>query len=234
MKNLTQKILNVIAEIKPVEKDGVNSFHNYKYVSDAQIISMIRGLLVKHKLCIIPDQVECSQEKGIIVDGKETSSTTTVKINYLIIDVESGEQITVSTYGQGCDKGDKGVYKAATGSGKYLYLKLFKIPTEDDPEKESPSKASVICPPGVNIDAKYPIGAKPRAGKGISEKQVNLIAGRLSSIGLKTRGGREQFILDDLGKPEANSNQDVNEIIKAIELKKNKSNPHDIQEDVPF
>lgn len=134
-KNLTKKILAVIADIEPIKKDGVNSFHNYKYVSDAQIVEMIRALLIKHKLVILPSQLECSQENNL----------TVVKVNYKIIDAESGEFLDTTAFGYGMDKGDKGVYKASTGAEKYFFLKTFLVPTFDDAEKESPVRREPIA-----------------------------------------------------------------------------------------
>lgn len=126
MKNVAKKILNVVGELKPVSKDGVNSFHNYKYVSDAQIIESIRGFLVKHGLCVIPNQVSVKREDTLSI----------VEVDYTLYDVDSGESMVIKAFGYGQDKGDKGLYKSLTGAEKYLFMKTFLIPTFDDPENE--------------------------------------------------------------------------------------------------
>ncbi len=59
----------------------------------------------------------------------------------MLLDVDSGESHVSTAYGQGQDKGDKGVYKAATGAEKYFLLKTFLIATGDDAEKESPQRS---------------------------------------------------------------------------------------------
>lgn len=47
---------------------------------------------------------------------------------------DTGATHTVRFFGDGLDKGDKGLYKAYTGAIKYLLMKTFLIPTGDDPE----------------------------------------------------------------------------------------------------
>lgn len=127
MKNLGKKILSVMDEVQSVEKDGFNAFHKYKYTSDAAIVSAIRQSLIKNGLVVLPSQIACSQ----------TGDLTSLTVNYHVVDTESGESFDSAVVGYGQDKGDKGVYKAATGAEKYFLLKTFLIPTDDDPEKEN-------------------------------------------------------------------------------------------------
>ena len=42
--------------------------------------------------------------------------------------------------GTGGDQTDKGMYKAITGAIKYIFIKHFLIPTQDDPEVEKATK----------------------------------------------------------------------------------------------
>lgn len=125
-KNIGLKILKVMDAIGSISKDGKNNFHGYRYVTDAAIVSAIRVELIKNKLVVIPNQIECIREGEI----------TTLKIEYTLLDAESGETIVSHVYGQGQDKGDKQTYKAATGAEKYYLMKTFLIPTDDDPENE--------------------------------------------------------------------------------------------------
>ena len=131
-----KKILQVMQEVTSVGKDGTNTFQNYKYASDAQIIESIRPSLMNAGLLLLPTHEEI--QTLVTKDSKGVDSVlTTVKVRYRIVDVETGESIESVVYGQGQDKGDKGIYKAATGAGKYLVLKTFFLPTLDDPENEA-------------------------------------------------------------------------------------------------
>ena len=55
---------------------------------------------------------------------------------YTFIDVDTAEEITVKTAGEGLDSGDKAPYKAMTGALKYALLQSFLLATGDDPEDE--------------------------------------------------------------------------------------------------
>ena len=51
---------------------------------------------------------------------------------YVIIDVDTHEQETFVSAGQGADTQDKGAGKAMTYMNKYAILKLFQLPMKDD------------------------------------------------------------------------------------------------------
>lgn len=128
MQKLMQKISDVVNDSKPVKKSGENDFHHYKYATHADIIQELRALIVKKKLSIIPSVVERLKE----------GEFTTVKMEFTITDLETGFTIASTFFGDGQDKGDKGLYKAYTGALKYFLLDTFMIETGDDPEKTSP------------------------------------------------------------------------------------------------
>jgi hypothetical protein len=123
--NIYKKIINIMKDTGVISKKGRNDFHHYDYVMEADIIETLRDKLIEQGLVIIPNVVEVTHE----------GTLTTVKIQYTIIDSDSDDKLAIYCYGQGEDKGDKGVYKAITGAYKYMLLKTFMIPTGDDPEK---------------------------------------------------------------------------------------------------
>jgi ERF superfamily len=69
------------------------------------------------------------------VEGLE--NVTEVEAQITLIDLDSGESKIYNFFGQGQDKGDKGIYKAYTGLQKYFFMKNFLISTGDDPENDS-------------------------------------------------------------------------------------------------
>ena len=84
---------------------------------------------------------------------------TTVNMMIALICCETGEKIEVPWIGQGADKGDKGCYKAFTGGYKTFLMKMFMIPTGDDPENWSPELEEESKK--VKSTRKKPIKAKP-------------------------------------------------------------------------
>ena len=128
--SLYRKILAVMGEVQAVPKDKVNDFHKYAYTSEAAVIKAVRDAMVKHGLVAIPSIIH-HEEK---TDGKSTIAT----IHYClkVVDIETGAYENVCVIGQGIDVGDKAYYKAITGANKYALMKLFQIPSTDDPEAD--------------------------------------------------------------------------------------------------
>ena len=145
-KTLVQKLAEVMGEVERVAKRGRNDFHKYDYATESDILSAVREHMAKHSLMLVPS-VEDIQWRS--------DSNCLLKVRFTVYDGDPVPKLSVSTdtvwsqmealsfivYGEGQDKGDKATYKAMTGATKYALLKLFKIPTGDDPEHEPPAKA---------------------------------------------------------------------------------------------
>jgi len=149
--NLYKKLLNISKEMGRLPKNGRNDFHKYDYVTEADALDKFRELCVKENIFVVPDTTSINKEGDL----------TTVNVKYTVIDVETGDSVVLNVPGQGQDKGDKGVYKAATGSYKYFILKGFMVPTGDDPERDNNShrnekvenEAPAIAPNTYNMSS---------------------------------------------------------------------------------
>ncbi|HYE89524.1 MAG TPA: ERF family protein [Terriglobales bacterium] len=127
-KSLVTKLAEVMAEVERVAKRGRNDFHKYDYVTEADIAAAVREHMAARHLMMIPS-VESLAWRA---DGK----IATLGVKFTIYDGDTGEMLPFLVYGEGQDSGDKATYKAMTGANKYALLKLFQIPTGDDPERE--------------------------------------------------------------------------------------------------
>lgn len=134
--NLYLKIAACRAGIKALGKTGQNNMQGYKYSSDLDFTEAIRPVLVETGLLILPStkKVETIRQEGR--DGKH-GYLTTVEVEYLVIDSESGEGVALTGYGAGSDPQDKGLYKAYTGCFKYLLKQLFVLAGDEDAENDS-------------------------------------------------------------------------------------------------
>lgn len=148
MEKILQKIYNIQKSIDTMPKDGYNDFNRYNYLMEAQVTTKIKELMDREKV-VFHYQSEVTETKEYQGAKGDTQFLVTVKIPYAFYDVESGEKLDGVVYGQGADKGDKGVYKAITGAIKYLYMKTFNIPTGNDPEKDSPELKPKYQPTGT-------------------------------------------------------------------------------------
>lgn len=135
-----QKINDAMEEVGWIGKDGTVDLgrNSYDFASERAFIGAIRPVFTRLGLVFYPTRV-ISQE--IITSEKKNkdgnvSNTflTSVLMEYILGDVDSGEFITIQVMGHGSDSGDKGVYKALTGAFKYALRQALMIGTGDDPE----------------------------------------------------------------------------------------------------
>lgn len=139
--NLAKKILAVVAGIGVLKKDKKNDFHNYQYASDELIVAAVREAVIKNGLTIFPSQTECTEIMTKTAKGQD-QIITKLRMEFELVDVDSGESKVVSFYGYGSDTGDKGIYKASTGCEKYFLMKTFLLAMPDDPEFEKNQAAA--------------------------------------------------------------------------------------------
>jgi hypothetical protein len=217
--NIHQKILEVMKEVKTIEKNGRNDFHKYDYAQAQDVIYQVRESMIKHGLVLQTNTLEHEKHGDI----------TVLKIEFVIVDVESGESVKSVTIGEGSDKGDKGAYKAYTGAMKYFLRDRFMLSFGEDPEKEEP-----VRPERQNVRpmqkaapqrrAQRVTGAQllkeAKARKGVSDEDLRFIAlgllGKVKGLTDSQYAGIAQFI--DAAKPE-----DLTKMIQAGKEKTEKA-----------
>jgi len=138
--NLRQKLAVVRRRIAYVQKRGHNQRHNYRYVTAADIAGAVGDILAELGVVVVP-RLESISHEAVRPSAGGTEHATHVVMSYSFLDVDTAEEITVKTAGEGLDSGDKAPYKAMTGALKYALLQSFLLATGDDPEEERSSPA---------------------------------------------------------------------------------------------
>ena len=136
-------ISKVMADCKTVPKTGSNKFHNYKYATDDDLLSMVRPLMAKYGLVLIPSlsgiptSTDVKTKNGTAVHVSVMMEHTLAAVGK---DGEVGDvwPEKIISYGEAIDNGDKGFYKASTGANKYTIFRLFQLAAGDDPEQDGP------------------------------------------------------------------------------------------------
>ena len=128
--NIYEKINKIMADTPYIFKDGKIEFGNTKYraVTEENVLSMLRPKMIEQGLVMFPVTLEATK------DG----TLTTANMVFKVVNAENPEEsILVASGGQGADSQDKGIGKAITYANKYALLKMFLVPTGDDPDKVS-------------------------------------------------------------------------------------------------
>jgi len=150
--NIYEKILAIMQDVQYLAKDDHVQFGstNYKALSEEKVTSIMREELIKNKLVVFP----------IAQDANRTGNITHVDTKYRLVNVENPDEfIEIVSCGDGADSQDKGSGKAMTYAFKYMWLRVFAIPTGEDPDKV----------PSAELDEK----AKKEAEKKAHEKSKN-------------------------------------------------------------
>jgi len=133
IKKLAEKMLTIMKAVRYIPKKGKNSFHNYKYAKEEDVVLAFSNALIEHKVYMFSSIVDRTQTTFQTKKG-EHQFLISVKLEITFVDIESGESFTATFYGDGADGSDKGIYKALTGAQKYALMKTFLVATGDDPE----------------------------------------------------------------------------------------------------
>jgi len=139
----------------------------------------VRQYLATAGIVMIPDT------EWVTRDG----DLTTLNVRYTVSDGK--ESFSFAIPGSGSDKGDKGVYKALTGSQKYAIMKLFKIETGDDPEQDT--RVDERAAQGESSPQSRPVvtsGSRDGVGRGghtekVSPAQLRRISEQVRSLQLE-------------------------------------------------
>jgi hypothetical protein len=170
MKNLALAILNVMKEVKGMEKKSRVGSGNSAYngTKDQDVKEVFNESLAKNGLCILPIGIEETTltdrweetdpwSKSTPKDKKMKQSTfTKVTTKYLLLH-ESGESQELAGYGHGVDPQDKGAGKATTYALKNCLLYTFLTPVGKIDDSETTHSNNIETPaktPATEIDGR--------------------------------------------------------------------------------
>lgn len=133
---IAAKLVKVMADCSYVAKNGINSYHNYRYATAEDVLVKVNEALTKnHLACTVKPTIISFDEVTNLKGNKEHLATVSIHIE--IIDSESGESVDFYGLGSGQDAGDKAIMKAQTAAIKYAYMLGLCIATGDDPEADA-------------------------------------------------------------------------------------------------
>lgn len=128
VKNIFQRINEVMKEVEAVQKESKKVNNMYTFVSHDAVTKALHMPMVRAGIVMVTDVAELTR------DGNKT--TAKMYLTFVNID-EPSDRFTVTSYGDGIDPQDKGIGKAVSYAVKYGLLKTFCLETGDDVEKDS-------------------------------------------------------------------------------------------------
>lgn len=131
-----QKLLTIQSKVRGLKKDDEagQGASGYKYVSGSKVLDVIRPLMDKEGLLLIPqvDSIENERIDYQTRNGGKSELLSKLMMTFTWVDVESGENLPVKFGANGMNNWDKGLGSALTYAERYFLLKFFHISTDED------------------------------------------------------------------------------------------------------
>lgn len=142
--NLFEKMSAITNELGVVAKNlnvDLGKGKSYKAVQEKDVLDAVKPIEEKYRVYSYPKERKVI-ESGILEKensyGKTQNMYLRIETTYEFVNLDkSDERITMTSFADGIDSGDKATGKAMTYSDKYSLLKAYKIATGDDPDKDA-------------------------------------------------------------------------------------------------
>lgn len=135
------------------EKDGVNTFHRYKYASASGVIADVSEAMQELGLTSWVETTVTELRERVTQKGGQ-EFVAVVELLLFLVDVETGRGIMVKAAGSGMDPGDKAVMKAQTAAIKYAWMLGLNSSTGDDPEADEETDRRIANTPKAKPEAR--------------------------------------------------------------------------------
>lgn len=146
--NIYEKMSAITNELGVVAKNlnvDMGKGKSYKAVQEKDVLDAVKPIEEKYRVYSYPKERKVIDSEILEKEttyGKTKNMYLRIETIYEFVNLDKPEEkITMTSYADGIDSGDKATGKAMTYSDKYSLLKAYKIATGDDPDKDaSPEK----------------------------------------------------------------------------------------------
>lgn len=134
--SLHRKLAQVMYEAERIPKNGraPKEMGGYPFVQVGDAADYIRKALAEKVITMMPTNVSVVGMQDRPTKSGGSMTTVDLLVEWTLTDGESGETITITSFGAGADGGDKYSGKATTNAMKYALLAGFLLSTGEDPE----------------------------------------------------------------------------------------------------
>lgn len=140
---LAEKIVAAALEIGAVEKSGYNAKQDYHFARGDDVIEAVRGPLLQRGVLVLGGKQQIVDSERATRAGGVTVIST-LEIEFIFLDAQTGEKLALPWAGRGEDPGDKGLGKGFTNALKTFLRQQLLIPWgHDDPEADTGSDERV-------------------------------------------------------------------------------------------
>lgn len=150
--NIYQKLHQIQSKLTHLTKTEENKFQHYKYVSEYQILTILKPLLTENKLTLTFDDFynNLTGSDNTFTKEKQEKEWTVQYLKQAILTNSENSQEQLTYHFWACASNSdlaKAKGCAETYAVKYFLQKLFLIPTSDnlDPDKLDTSRKEIVA-----------------------------------------------------------------------------------------
>jgi hypothetical protein len=203
-KNIQEAMLAIYKSVGYVQKTKSENL-SYKFASETGFIQEIRPAMVENGVTVSVSKMDNLTQESYTTKSGAVMMRSTIH-GVVTFSHVSGSSISVESYGEGSDSGDKSVNKAMTDLYKYALRQTFMIETGDDPDKDASEPVAGQKAPEKKPTGKLVIPDKPT----ISDYW------QITRMQLKWTEQKAKELLVDC---ENNHEKAIQEILKSMEAK---------------
>ena len=139
-KEIYKKLLALQQAVVGLTKDKKGN--SYDYVSGDKILGIVRPVMDKLGLILIPEVVDSNfiREDYATKNGQKSEMFCSVRMRFTWVDADSGDSLPCEWASSGMNAWDKGLGSALTYGERYFLLKFFHIATDRD-DVDAPKSA---------------------------------------------------------------------------------------------
>jgi hypothetical protein len=167
--SLHKKLAQVMYEAERIPKNGTapREMGGYKFVQVGDAADYIRKELAAKGITMMPTGVRVVGQADRPTKSGGNMTTVDLITEWTLTDGDSGESITIMSFGSGADGGDKYSGKASTSAMKYALLTGFLLSTGEDTEGSNlPEQRAPSAHPGLVGTREHPIADTSRTPEG--------------------------------------------------------------------
>lgn len=138
MAKIHEAMAAIMADCPAISKSQKNQQQGFMYRGVDVVMNVLQPLMIKHKVFVAPEVLDCTREERTTQRGGNLIYTT-LKVRYTFY-CDDGSSVSAIVQGEGMDSADKSSNKAMSVAFKYACFQVFCIPTEEmiDPDSDTP------------------------------------------------------------------------------------------------
>lgn len=207
---LYERLARIIDSLPEVRPEGKNEHFKYSFVTDKQVLGLVRPRLATQRIIVYPETVTEQPFVELTTQKGGRSLLTRLHVVFRVVDGITGESFTGEAVGYGDDAGDKGANKAYTAALKNFFIKLFLMggadrDIEDDPETDRRARARETgVEPVREVEVKETtVEAVSRGGRSTTatKPQVDAVSRLVQALGIGNPDDFAKIVERVLGDP---------------------------------